>query len=76
MKRFNLASIIEAFKNLKRDKGILICPKCGSFEVAASTPFDGAIFPCRYVCLKCGFSNFLFLEVSKNDLKSFAEALP
>jgi ribosomal protein S27AE len=76
MKHFNLSNIIEAFKNLKRGKGILICPRCGSFEVAASTPFDGAIFPCRYICLKCGYSSFLFLEASKEDLKNFAKASP
>ncbi|MEM2843192.1 MAG: hypothetical protein QXZ53_04865 [Candidatus Bathyarchaeia archaeon] len=71
-----LKFIIEAFKSLKRGKGVLICPKCGSLEVSASTPFDGAIFPYRYICLKCGYSSFLFLEASKEDLKRVAEALP
>ncbi|MEM3475533.1 MAG: hypothetical protein QXL69_00030 [Candidatus Bathyarchaeia archaeon] len=76
MKRLNLGIIIETFKNLKRTRGILVCPKCGSIEIATSTPFDGAIFPCRYVCLKCGYSNFLFLEASKEELKALAEFSP
>lgn len=71
-----LKSIIEAFKNLKQGKGILICPKCGSLEVSASTPFDGTLLPYRYVCLKCGYSSFLFLEASKEDLKNAVENLP
>jgi C4-type Zn-finger protein len=72
----NIKTIIEAFKSLKRGKGVLICPKCGSLEISASTPFDGAIFPYRYICLKCGYSSFLFLEASKEDLKNFAKSSP
>jgi len=61
-----MGSFIETLSSLKKGtRAQKVCPRCGSTNVTKSGPFDGWLFPIRYVCRDCGYSGTLVLEVER-----------
>ncbi len=59
-------SLIKILSSLKREaRAQKACPKCGSTNVTKSGPFDGWLFPIRYVCRDCDYIGALILEVER-----------
>ena len=42
---------------------IKVCPICGSRDIRLSSPFNGWLTPETYICLKCGYSGPIVLEL-------------
>jgi len=61
-----MGSFIETLSSLKKGtRAQKVCPRCGSTNVTKSGPFDGWLFPIRYVCRDCDYSGTLVLEVER-----------
>jgi len=54
--------------------GKMVCPRCGSVNVIASTSFmTGLGVPVSYECLDCGFESVFMPEVSEEKIDDFRE---
>ncbi|MFH0874502.1 MAG: hypothetical protein V1859_01065 [archaeon] len=61
---------------LKKEKFIMICPKCKSPDVDMdkTNPVQPAIgLPSMYLCHKCGHTGYAFPEIPVSDLEAFTE---
>gem|GEM_PF-922158 len=61
-----LSLILTLLKNLRIHSGNLaVCPKCGKPSLVKSSLYDGWLFPNRFVCIQCGYSGYLVMELEK-----------
>jgi len=56
-------------RELRRGRGIQVCPKCGSPQIESASWLDGWVFPNRYVCADCGYSGYIVMELEKEKGK-------
>ena len=50
-------------KKKKKTIRIKVCPICGSRNIKLSSAFDGWLTPETYICLQCGYSGPIVLEL-------------
>jgi predicted RNA-binding Zn-ribbon protein involved in translation (DUF1610 family) len=61
---------IEVVKALKRRSGSTVaCPQCGSLNIAKSTGMDGWMLPPLYLCVDCGYTGRVVLEIQSKDAR-------
>ena len=59
---------IEVVKALKgRSRSVVACPQCGSMNIAKSTGMDGWMLPPLYLCVDCGYTGRVVLEIQAQD---------
>jgi len=69
-------------KNSKKEKGVLICPRCGSTAIIPH-PKDheiphGSVYEAFYskrICESCGYTGYFFPEVPLSKLKAIQKEI-
>jgi predicted RNA-binding Zn-ribbon protein involved in translation (DUF1610 family) len=66
-----LRNFREVVRNLKHSgPRIKLCPSCGSPKLGLSSRFDIWLFPEQYVCMNCGYTGPLVMELVKEKDQS------